>query len=181
MDDSTSSVNNDPVTQAVRACFSSDLELEALTMNTLINKAKAEIRIEEKRLASSSGCQDIFDMFFGHDAKEKMEKSRNEKDKELKNNIGFVYVVRVHGFYKIGRSMDFTARLSSLQGGCPYPLGVVMAIKVKGMNDLEKRLHQKYKKYHHQGEWFKFPRRQLQKVCNEIFKSSLPKREPPSL
>jgi hypothetical protein len=67
---------------------------------------------------------------------------------------GFVYVIRVGDFCKIGLSANPKSRIASLQISTPTPLEVVCILPTKDMIALEKELHQKYVHAHERGEWF---------------------------
>lgn len=60
---------------------------------------------------------------------------------------------------KIGRSKDVLKRSQSLQTGCPYPLLQLWRLWVPGMSvsDLERDLHEQFKRYHIHHEWFAIP------------------------
>lgn len=70
---------------------------------------------------------------------------------------GYVYLVQCVGtnLYKIGRSkIDYYARLSALQTGCPYELAMIHAVHCGQYGKLEKLLHQKFDDKRVRGEWF---------------------------
>lgn len=58
---------------------------------------------------------------------------------------------------KIGMSSHPAGRISNMQTGCPYPIGLVGAIKCgdrKGANGLESMAHHFVESYNVSGEWF---------------------------
>jgi hypothetical protein len=70
---------------------------------------------------------------------------------------GYVYLVQCVGtnLYKIGRSkVDYYARLSSLQTGCPYELAMIHAVHCNQYGKLEKVMHKKFEDNCVRGEWF---------------------------
>ena len=76
------------------------------------------------------------------------------QDKDIN---GYVYLVHCVGtdLYKIGRSkLNYSARLSSLQTGCPYELSMIHAVHCDAYGRLEKLLHQTFKDKRVRGEWF---------------------------
>lgn len=76
---------------------------------------------------------------------------------EDKATNGYVYLVHCVGtdLYKIGRSkVDYYARLSSLQTGCPYELSMIHAVHCDAYGKLERLLHHTFKDKRVRGEWF---------------------------
>ncbi len=65
-----------------------------------------------------------------------------------------VYVVQANGYYvKIGRAQNISERLRSMQTASPVPLRL-LAIPSRNPDD-EKSFHQRLKKSHVRGEWFR--------------------------
>jgi hypothetical protein len=65
---------------------------------------------------------------------------------------GYVYFVAGGPFIKIGWSFLIKTRVASLQTGNPYKLELLGAIP--GSIDTERELHEMFKKYRAEGEWF---------------------------
>ena len=68
----------------------------------------------------------------------------------------FVYLVRSHGLYKIGRTADLNKRLSTLRSSSPCDIELIYSIESMDASNIESRLHQLYKNQNHHGEWFAF-------------------------
>lgn len=66
-----------------------------------------------------------------------------------------LYFIQVNEYVKIGRANDCEKRLSQIKAMCPYPCVLLKVVKGKG--HLEHEFHEKYKEYHHTGEWFRLP------------------------
>jgi hypothetical protein len=65
---------------------------------------------------------------------------------------GYVYFVQGGPFIKIGWSLLLQNRIAALQTGNPYKLELLGAIP--GSIDTEREIHERFKKYRAQGEWF---------------------------
>jgi hypothetical protein len=78
--------------------------------------------------------------------------------KPFKDKSGFVYLIKASktGFFKIGISKDCYQRLKTLQTGSPFELVVIDRLFTINAPQLEKSLHDYYRAYSIQGEWFKF-------------------------
>lgn len=77
---------------------------------------------------------------------------------EIKVNYsaaGYVYVLKgVHGYYKIGRTMNPSNRLATFSVKLPFPVEYYCVIKTDDMYTLEQKLHSKYASKRVDGEWF---------------------------
>lgn len=65
---------------------------------------------------------------------------------------GHVYLLRGGDYLKIGFSKKPFKRLRELQTSCPFPLVLVKSFC--GPSLLERALHNKFRKYRLEGEWF---------------------------
>jgi hypothetical protein len=80
---------------------------------------------------------------------------------------GYVYLIHCVGtsFYKIGISkIDYYARLSTMQSGCPYKLEFVDTMHSTQYQKLEKTLHAKFINKRIRGEWFDLDPESLSEV-----------------
>lgn len=75
--------------------------------------------------------------------------------KKLHQSGKDLYLIQCGEYIKIGRADNVKLRLSQLKAANPYPVKLLKV--VKGAGHLEHELHEKYKKYHHTGEWFALP------------------------
>ena len=67
----------------------------------------------------------------------------------------FIYIIKCNNFYKIGLSNGSENRLKMLQIGNPYPLELVGKFPSFYAPEVERKIHQTFKRKHHHGEWFK--------------------------
>ena len=83
---------------------------------------------------------------------------------------GYVYLVWVEGTdkYKIGSSDYPERRVSQLQTGCPYKLQLLVAMECveESSECVERRLHQKFRRFRTIGEYFAFPPTRLPEVLD---------------
>jgi len=75
------------------------------------------------------------------------------KIKNEKNGYVYIFGNLEYKIIKIGYAKDPYKRISAVQTGCPFDLEILKVFE--GNLTLEKQLHDKYKKYHLRGEWFK--------------------------
>ena len=64
-----------------------------------------------------------------------------------------IYFVRCGDFVKIGTSTQMLGRISSMRTNSPYEIEVLGS--VAGGVEFERRLHKRFSKQHHRGEWFR--------------------------
>lgn len=74
-----------------------------------------------------------------------------DEDEELDNELYFILEAQSNSI-KIGVSKDVEKRLSQLQTSNAFPL--LLIGRMQNRIDLEKNLHEKFKKYRLKGEWF---------------------------
>lgn len=89
------------------------------------------------------------------------QKAHKEKERD---RSGYVYLIgnRAHGFYKIGMSKNPAKRLNAIKGILPpFEVGLVWQSHVDDMVKEEKRLHNRFKRYRTNGEWFQIPDEQI--------------------
>jgi len=72
--------------------------------------------------------------------------------------VYFIQCGSSKGPIKVGVSNDIDKRIETLQIGCPWRLKLIAKIKPNSDNHayyLEGQLHNKFKRHHMRGEWFK--------------------------
>lgn len=67
--------------------------------------------------------------------------------------IGYVYIIKANGLYKIGSAKKLRRRLAQLRTASPY-LEEVHAIPCFAFREVEKYLHQLFHRKREAGEWF---------------------------
>tara|TARA_R100001510_G_scaffold51952_1_gene52258 strand:+ start:315 stop:827 length:513 start_codon:yes stop_codon:yes gene_type:complete len=80
-----------------------------------------------------------------------------------------IYLIKAEetNLYKIGYTAGSPkTRMESLQTGCPHKL--VLFEHMNGSIEKEKWLHETFKEYRKQGEWFEFDDVILKKVCKKM-------------
>lgn len=70
-----------------------------------------------------------------------------------------------NGHVKIGYTTNFESRLKHLQTGCPETLKILATIK--GGEDIERQLHNRFRQYQYRNEWFE-PHPELLDFINKI-------------
>jgi hypothetical protein len=76
-----------------------------------------------------------------------------------KSDIGYIYVVQMEGtrYFKIGRSNNVPRRMSEIGVQLPSPYRLRFAHKVCRVRFIESDLHQDFRSYRRNGEWFELP------------------------
>lgn len=69
-------------------------------------------------------------------------------------NNGYIYVIKVLDYYKIGKTKDIKTRIGEYTKLMENP-EIVMCYYVHNYHYIEKYLHEKYKDRNTRGEWFK--------------------------
>ena len=72
---------------------------------------------------------------------------------------GYVYLFHSEGtdYYKIGKTSENPRkRMAALQSGNPFTLRMIDAVMVDDMNAKESAMHEQFKAYRRNGEWFEF-------------------------
>lgn len=89
---------------------------------------------------------------------------------------GYIYIVKINSFYKIGCSFQKGSRVDSLQTGNPYDIELVLEIRVSNYKEVEKILHDRYKLKRAKGEWFTLTFHEVSEIKSYL--DSLAVREP---
>jgi hypothetical protein len=95
---------------------------------------------------------------------EECNRFQNVKQKhDKKDKSGYVYVFADgHGFYKIGKSVDWMARLHS-PGFSPYTK-VIAILKASNRHQMELELHKKFESKRVKGEWFRLDQQDIKEI-----------------
>lgn len=83
----------------------------------------------------------------------------------IKNLLGYVYVVRANGLYKIGSAKDLDRRLRQLRTASPY-LEEIDFIVCVAYREIEKHLHALFSQKREAGEWFSLHEDDLFLIAN---------------
>jgi hypothetical protein len=82
---------------------------------------------------------------------------REKRIEQLLLNEGFVYLIQLDEFFKIGIAKDVQKRLSSIKVSTPHSVELIKSWRCRNPLTLEKRMHAQFKQYKVQGEWFRLP------------------------
>ena len=89
----------------------------------------------------------------------------NQRD-NLPSRHGFIYIIGVHDFVKVGIAYNVKVRITNLQVGCPYELKLLASWATENARRDERRMHALWKKHEVRGEWFKVPIGELYAAIN---------------
>lgn len=92
---------------------------------------------------------------------------------------GYVYLVRMGRFHKIGMSHNPSKRLLAFSG-LPYPVLLVHQIATEQPRLIERTLHRRFKDQRVVGEWFRLDEEQVAVILS-VKKANAPDDLPPSL
>jgi hypothetical protein len=95
---------------------------------------------------------------------EEVSRARHLKKQDPMDYVGFIYILQVNEFFKIGKTAAFRERLSSIQGSIPYEVTVVLSKKVPNYHVIEEKLHKKFAHKRHKLEWFKLTQEDLMTI-----------------
>ena len=93
----------------------------------------------------------------------------SKKEKELE---GYIYLIKVLDFYKIGRTSSPETRLGEYTKLMTEPQ-IIICSKVKNQFLLEKSLHDLYKDKNTRGEWYNLTETDVNYIKNIIKKESV--------
>lgn len=85
-------------------------------------------------------------------------------------NPGFIYVLRGDRdpfVYKIGRSRALPTRMRALKLVTPFTVELIHTIKTDYAKEAEADIHESYKEYRVNGEWFKLPPLLVRLLCEQ--------------
>lgn len=71
-----------------------------------------------------------------------------------RKNNSIIYVIRVGEFYKIGRTINLSKRISAYSTHCPYKIDPIYTVEVEYGIEFEQLLHNIFSCFLHRGEWF---------------------------
>ena len=97
-----------------------------------------------------------------------------QRDLPSKSRWGkrFIYLIReaFRGIIKIGIAKDLSARIGSMQAGCPQELEVLAYIEINNANQHERELHNKYSEKRYRGEWFELSDKDINNILEQFRK-----------
>lgn len=84
-----------------------------------------------------------------------------EEDKRIEQlllNEGFVYLIRMGEFFKIGIAKDVHKRISAMRVNTPHSVELLKHWRCRNPRDFEKHMHLRFREFKVQGEWFRLPK-----------------------
>jgi hypothetical protein len=83
-------------------------------------------------------------------------------NKEESKSIGFVYLIQIGNFYKIGKTKDIKSRIMSYNTHNPNDkIEILKYVLLENYGQIELDLHRKYKANRVKNEWFNFNNKEL--------------------
>jgi DNA-binding Lrp family transcriptional regulator len=82
----------------------------------------------------------------------------------INGRTGYVYVIEMAGFYKIGSARNVENRLQGHQTSTPFDVTLVVSGKVEDCVDVERELQRQYKHRHVRNEWFRLTPEDLNEI-----------------
>ncbi len=92
----------------------------------------------------------------------------------LKNDAGFIYVVRCDRYYKIGCTRNAKQRIARFETSYPHALTVVNIARVNDMTQVEQSLHTRFCAKRVKGEWFDLTASDLRVIARMLPKEQMP-------
>jgi hypothetical protein len=89
------------------------------------------------------------------------------------NKLGYVYVIRSQGRYKIGRSKRQGNRIAHHQTSSPFPIDVVAEVMVSDDVVVERELHDMFDSGRVNGEWFELGPNELGRLESYLVERAL--------
>lgn len=96
-------------------------------------------------------------MRFSHDELKRELSALEAKASAVDDDVfdGYVYIVRLHEYYKIGYAKDVNKRIRQMcEIQLPYPFIREFQFRCKSAKKTEYLVHQHLDEYRHRGEWF---------------------------
>lgn len=85
------------------------------------------------------------------------------EEKHICAKSGYVYLIKMGDYYKIGISKKPNTRIDSFTK-MPDPIEIIYIEKVYGYVDAEKELHEKYNLKNKRGEWFSLDEKDIEDI-----------------
>lgn len=81
-------------------------------------------------------------------------------------NKGYIYIIEIDGYFKIGRTKDIKKRLVSIKTSNANKEKVVLLLEVPYYKSAEKLLHFKFRRKRIKGEWFSLTKEDIEDIRN---------------
>jgi hypothetical protein len=87
-------------------------------------------------------------------------------------NPGWVYLIKTHEYYKVGKALDLNKRVSSYRTHSPCEVELIGSRYVEDRDIFEEMLLMSFKDFLHRGEWFDFTDGSLEVIKKLIGKQN---------
>lgn len=94
----------------------------------------------------------------------KQVKSNNTRPIHVDDTSGYIYIILVNEYYKIGRTKNYNTRRKTYITENPTPIQTILFKHVNNHIQIEKKLHNMFKHKLHQSEWFKLNASDINKI-----------------
>jgi len=79
-------------------------------------------------------------------------------------DTGYIYLLKVNDYYKLGRTNQFERRLKQFETYNPYKIEVILKAKVDTCEGIEAHLLDKFSDKQVKGEWFKLDNADIEEI-----------------
>jgi hypothetical protein len=86
--------------------------------------------------------------------KDKKERQCRKEEKQNRLNEGWVYILKGNQYYKIGKTINLDNRIKQISPNLPFETELICAIRSENITRTESTLHQMFKDFRVNGEWF---------------------------
>ncbi len=141
--------------KAIREFCQSRLKTDEFSLN----KCEKKIQCRQFRAGALDRARRIWGWKDKQGEQDRLKAAKEEEKRieQLLLNEGFVYLFRLGECFKIGIAKDVQKRLSSIQVSTPHNVELIKSWRCRNPLTLEKRMHERFKQYKVQGEWFRLP------------------------
>ena len=77
---------------------------------------------------------------------------------------GELYLIGVSGFFKIGKTRNWSQRKKYYKTHSPLDIAVIKVVRAREYEKHERLLHTRYKKSRIKGEWFRFTQKEIDEI-----------------
>ncbi len=93
---------------------------------------------------------------------------KNEKARKIKEDVGYIYMIKSQYGFKIGKSKNIKQRNKLYSIKMPFHFDYVFKEKCVDYHNLEIRLHEMFSEKHLNGEWFQLTDTDINHICQII-------------
>jgi hypothetical protein len=136
-------------------CGNIFINISDVVIDRLINTDNPAL-FQLLRHLRDSARQQEYNLLLAKEQEEKADRERARTHKERKYDWGVVYVLKAEGHphYKIGKTRQFTQRMSAFGIQLPFKVSLVHTLETDDIGWLERFLHKRFESKRVNGEWF---------------------------